>query len=977
MARTRSKGPASPVVNKVKESDKVAKPKKSPKPTNKKDQKTQAQVKLTESEQNVAPSVISNKVTNKAISELKGYIQREKSRREQETSQNPSSKSQLFGEDDAEDSTLTLIVESKKFFSSKPQFKPKTIKLSKSINDASLKSCLILRDQLVKSDEEIEKIEEANLPTISQILPLQSIKTEYKPFEKRRELHSSHDLFFVDDAVLNTMPFSLGKIFYESNKYPIPLRVTTSSNNKELSLTTLSNQLEKLLASTSYLPPQGTTVSIKIGSINDEFSLEDLNKNINAVASSFELNTIKSIMLKTPNSPALPLYYTDSLYDEDDILVETKERETFKGDELSAFEKGLLELGDAEMVAKAIGKKLGEKKKEKVKGKVNYRILFPEKNYKVGRNDQLDFVFNSRKSARELLELIMGPPSSAKTPLSLCIQSRAKTNVNGAILRLSKGESPKEIDYTNCTKITITVEPDSDSELKDFPIIIEWIEVKLFVDTEDDNIKELKRSGIEFAFVEDISDATHFYTAQAMPNSVHFKNAVVRGIPIVNDSWAKSVLKKPNNVNKWLLNCDYSLYLPNENSAYLPEPRRKLLDTKLISFEPVEWLDVIVVEKSEDEIQSKVGTDQFILINTFSVFGFQAVHQADIWNKVVSKTLDTIPTNRIQEQSQKRQASTETGSSSRKRRRYEKVDKLHFFSPSATSIPVIESQDGTTPLESAKEQNTKPASIGKLVQKPVVSTPIEAGKVKEEQPKPEVIPVSPEPNDEDHQNPRKRRGESFTTHRPPKLPKFVPKVSFADAVMKTKEKTRELWEKEMGISEESEGVTANLSNLAIVEVVDVPIRKRQREYEKATNATTTVGKNFKKFVKSVPVKRQQSRPHIEMVIEETTNVLLPKPKHKHTTTMDEDFSGAMSEVRGYEPNTLFVPEDDSDGGYEESITQPFLMSQENASSTGRAPRLNYKSNHDDSSDGGGDDNEEEEEDDDDDDDDQPKFGFSR
>ena len=278
----------------------------------------------------------------------------------------------MFDDDDPDDSTLTLIVESKKFFSSKPQFKPKTIKLFKSINDKSLKSCLIIRDQLVKSDQEIEKIEEANLPTISQIIPLQSIKTEYKPFEKRRELQSTYDLFFVDDAVLNTMPNSLGKIFYESSKYPLPLRVTTSTNNKELSLTTLSNQLEKLLSSTSYLPPQGTTVSIKIGYINDDFTLDDLNKNINAVASSFDLNTIKSIMLKTPNSPALPLYYTDKLYDEGDILVETKKEETSNGDELSAFEKGLLELGDAETVAKIIGKKLGEKKRKIVaKGKVS------------------------------------------------------------------------------------------------------------------------------------------------------------------------------------------------------------------------------------------------------------------------------------------------------------------------------------------------------------------------------------------------------------------------------------------------------------------------------------------------------------------------------------------------------------------------------------------------------------------------------
>lgn len=81
------------------------------------------------------------------------------------------------------------------------------------------------------------------------------------------------------------------------------------------------------------------------------------------------------------------------------------------------------------------------------------------------------------------------------------------------------------------------------------------------------------------------------------------------------------------------------------------------------------------------------------------------------------------------------------------------------------------------------------------------------------------------------------------------------------------------------------------------------------------------------------MKRKISRPHIDMVIEESTNVLLPKRKNKQTT-MDEDFNDVMSDVRGYEPN-LFVPEDESDGAYEESTTQSFLTSQTNASNADR------------------------------------------
>ncbi|KAI5964551.1 hypothetical protein KGF57_001043 [Candida theae] len=575
----------------------------------------------------------------------------------------------------------------------------------------------------------------------------------------------------------------------------------------------------------------------------------------------------------------------------------------------------------------------------------------------------------SRKSARELLQLVTGP-SSRKTQLSLCVQSRAKTNVSGAILRLNKGESPREIDYTNSSSITITVEPDSDSEVKDTPINVEWVDVKLFVDTKDEVVQELKQSGIDFAFVDTLSDATHFYTTQAIPNSADFKNAVVKGIPIVNDYWAKTIIRKPNEVDKWLLKCDYSLYLPNENSAYLPEPKRKLLDTKLISFEPIEWLDTTVVEKSEEDINAHVGTNEFILINSFNVFGFQAVHEADLWNKVMSKMVDSIPTNRVKEpeSSQKRPSSAETQSGSRKRRRYEKVDKLHFFSPSATSVPVVESHEGTL----KEKQDTKP-SIGKLTPKTAPPKPTKVEKAHNSPPPaPEENLASPQPKIEVPENPKKRRNESFTAHKAPKIPKFVPKVSFADAVMQTKEKTKELWEREMGISEEPEGVTQNLSNLAIVEVVDIPIRRSRSKYLNGADNVNTEGKNFKKFVKSVPVKRQVTRPHIDMVIEETTNLLLPKTKHNRQSTMDEDFNGVMSDVRGYEPN-LFVADDESD---DESTTQPFFTSQTNTSSGDgiRGRRNHVPVNRVDRDDDAGDDDGD---DDDDDEEDQPRFGFSR
>ncbi|KAI3405177.2 CIC1 [Candida oxycetoniae] len=368
MAKTRSKGSASPVVDKVQRSSKVTKPQKAAK-------KVEVKAPSSEVTTTDVPSsvVIPEKVSRKALSELTKFLLREGSK-----STLSDRKSQLFEDDDTSDRTAYLTIESKKFFSGKPQFKPKTIKLTKPIyNESDVKTCLIVRDEIVKSNGDIEKIEEASLNTLENILPVSVIKTNYKSFESRRQLYSEYDLFLVDDAVLNSMPKLLGKVFYKTNKIPIPIRVTTSSNNKELSLQTLKNQLEKCLHSTHYLPPQGTIISIKIGYISGDddgekdapvFSKEDLVKNINDVVSAFDIDTVKTIMLKTVTSPALPLFYTDKLYDEDlDVLKETpsdKEVEkTSKGE--SAFEKTLLELADAQTVGKVLGKKLRDDKKKK------------------------------------------------------------------------------------------------------------------------------------------------------------------------------------------------------------------------------------------------------------------------------------------------------------------------------------------------------------------------------------------------------------------------------------------------------------------------------------------------------------------------------------------------------------------------------------------------------------------------------------
>jgi proteasome-interacting protein CIC1 len=377
MARTRSSKTDSPKVSKsVGVKSKKASVLKAEQPASPSVKKTKAK-KPVKSDKNVKEtedkvpatqepkSVVSDKLALKAITELASFLDRESAKK-------TTDKAQLFDEeDDEEERKVYVQVNNKKYFSEKPEFKPKLIQLSSPIyNQDNLKTCLIIRDQLVSTTEQIEALEQENLPTVSQIIPLKLLKTDYKNFEKRRELYSQYDLFIIDDAVMNLMPTLLGKIFYESgnNKIPLPIRVTNSTDTKKLSIVTLKNQLEKCLKSTYYLPPMGSTITIEIGNISSQYTQEQLVQNLQAVVAGFNASSVKSIMVKTTSSPSLPLFYTKELFDANDVAKEetTTKEEDESVVKFSSFEKSLLQLADKKEVEKVIGKKQNRKHKGKV-----------------------------------------------------------------------------------------------------------------------------------------------------------------------------------------------------------------------------------------------------------------------------------------------------------------------------------------------------------------------------------------------------------------------------------------------------------------------------------------------------------------------------------------------------------------------------------------------------------------------------------
>ncbi|WPK25606.1 hypothetical protein PUMCH_002927 [Australozyma saopauloensis] len=308
---------------------------------------------------------VSKKQATKAIDELKKYLERSKA----EAPKN--GKSDIFEDADEEDhddnTNLYLKFDFKKYFSDRAVLKPKLIALSHPYMSKGLdfKTCLFVRDNLIQNDEDLEKLESAEVPTLKKVLTLSQLKTIYKTYEKRFELLDEYDLFVADDAVFSSIPNTLGKTFYDqTSKFPRVVRLTSTKNPKVLSTTTLLNHIQKALSSSAYLPPVGTELTIRVGSLDSKFTTEQLLANIQDVLKEFPEKDLVTVGLATTQLPTLPLFYTDKIYGDQDVLENVKETEV-EEEEDDAYTKALLELADEETVAEVLGKKFRESRKRR------------------------------------------------------------------------------------------------------------------------------------------------------------------------------------------------------------------------------------------------------------------------------------------------------------------------------------------------------------------------------------------------------------------------------------------------------------------------------------------------------------------------------------------------------------------------------------------------------------------------------------
>ncbi|KAL3508976.1 hypothetical protein ACH5RR_028377 [Cinchona calisaya] len=214
--------------------------------------------------------------------------------------QSATQKPQLLPEDDFIYLNLTL-----KKIPQKPRTNPYKIPLKNPLFGATSELCLIIDDRPNSNltSETAKKIIKSNDIPVSKVLKLSKLKSNYKPFEAKRKLCDSYDVFLVDRRVVHLLPKLLGKFFFKKKKLPLPL---------DLSHKNWKEQIERALGSGLLYMRSGTCCVMKVGkvSMESEEIVENVVEGINGVVEVVpkKWEGVRSLHLKFSDSLALPVY---------------------------------------------------------------------------------------------------------------------------------------------------------------------------------------------------------------------------------------------------------------------------------------------------------------------------------------------------------------------------------------------------------------------------------------------------------------------------------------------------------------------------------------------------------------------------------------------------------------------------------------------------------------------------------------------
>ncbi|CAH2306982.1 ribosomal L1 domain-containing 1 [Pelobates cultripes] len=183
------------------------------------------------------------------------------------------------------------------------------IGLPHGIRPEEVEVCLFTRDEPSMSSDQTEKfykklLSQHGIKHITEVIPLQKLKKEYKPFEAKRRLLGNFDLFLSDDRIRRFLPSLLGKHFYKEKRKPISVDLKAKLLGAKLNRVIQGTQLQ--------ITNKGCCYSIRVGHIG--MNINEIVENAVAVAGvlaeklPLKWKNVKILHLKTQSSVALPVY---------------------------------------------------------------------------------------------------------------------------------------------------------------------------------------------------------------------------------------------------------------------------------------------------------------------------------------------------------------------------------------------------------------------------------------------------------------------------------------------------------------------------------------------------------------------------------------------------------------------------------------------------------------------------------------------
>uniref|UniRef100_A0A4X2KR58 Ribosomal L1 domain-containing protein 1 n=1 Tax=Vombatus ursinus TaxID=29139 RepID=A0A4X2KR58_VOMUR len=190
-----------------------------------------------------------------------------------------------------------------------PNGKEIKIPLPHGIRPDTKEVCLFTKDESNLTSEQTENfykqlLKKNGITNITEVIPYTRLKHEYKPYEAKRRLLSSFDLFLADERIRRLLPSHIGKHFYRRKKVPLSVDLTTKN---------LSEHINKIVQGTSLtVTNHGCCNTARVG--HTGMPVDHLVENIVAAVDVLseklpeKWESVKILHLKTEKSLSLPVF---------------------------------------------------------------------------------------------------------------------------------------------------------------------------------------------------------------------------------------------------------------------------------------------------------------------------------------------------------------------------------------------------------------------------------------------------------------------------------------------------------------------------------------------------------------------------------------------------------------------------------------------------------------------------------------------